>query len=1071
MARVVLFLASFCEISLFGDNMAMVTRKLANLVKFSPIPVTVLAIILYGLVFTFALFADELPDVPKDKDGLNLDRAYENLHKRLHNGLELTLVLSYDTIKEIFLHWHFRGTATWIRISLIDPSYTVFIDSALLQTNRATLHHQITTRPHPYISHANDDVRSYILSRLQPIASRHTHVQLSDDMVSNVSPRGLFRRNNILVKIEGTEPSIPNAKSNGVLFSCHYDSVILPACETAARTAVFFFNNGEEDRLNGAHALFEHPWANLTSAFINLEGAASGGRPLLFRSTSLGPTRSFLSSAVSHPLGNVLTADAFSRGVVRSATDYEIYARGIKGQVAGMAGLDIAFYKNRAYYHTPQDSIPGMGTGQGRKALWAMMETVRGAGLSLLNDDDMEGGEPAVYFDLCHKCHADDGIVLGRKLVLFSLHALFVTNVILLVIGPITILALFVWMLVVSQQLANLRSTALSREVGKWTKFKKLSTVILGWSRFWIALLIGAAVHFGLVLGYVKLNPYIVHSRPYAVLITFLTLAFLAIVFPLQVLPALLPSPPISQKLVIGLELYFFTWVLLVISTIAIQKRSIAGLYWVTVLNIAAWIASGVSLVEGVLREKQEGELVGEAIAEQEINGEGGDAARTLVRGILYEAPPEHGEEPSTEPRQEPEEIETEPTEITPLIHQHRRRSASGGEYVTVDVARDKAKVDEEYGWWILQMVVLVPLPALLLFQTELLHLNALMNTLVDGSGPATGEFLACSVEEKVVVLNIYPVYAGLSLLSLLIFIPVAPFAHKLHSSLTIVVTAILAVVLIVTWIAFPFTQEAPFKVYFQQRVELESPLSLSDGIRYVPPLSQVVTGTGDIVHAVTTLTGLRRYVDRLLIPELPSSWEKNVECLEEGLRPGLLTCKWEGNLLPSPGWNLSLGASSRSARNVPQFLDLKTTRLNAISAIISIKGANTRGCRLYFDKPITSYFVHDASESASSRSTASKMHLQPGYGMPSGGVKELRLWSRTWDRTFEVEVGWEEGDGSDVIEGRAACEWAEYASTAVSPNSSQIPALEEVKQFLPLWATLTKLTDGLMEASLKFSV
>ena len=43
------------------------------------------------------------------------------------------------------------------------------------------------------------------------------------------------------------------------------------------RTAVFLFNNGEEDGLNGAHAFLEHPWANLTTTFVNLEGAAAGG--------------------------------------------------------------------------------------------------------------------------------------------------------------------------------------------------------------------------------------------------------------------------------------------------------------------------------------------------------------------------------------------------------------------------------------------------------------------------------------------------------------------------------------------------------------------------------------------------------------------------------------------------------------------------------------------------------------------------------------------------------------------------------------------------------------------------
>ena len=163
---------------------------------------------------------------------------------------------------------------------------------------------QITTRPHPYISHANDDVRDYILSRLQPLADRHDYIHLSDDLSSNITYIAAkdhavyFEGTNVLLKIDGTEPSL-GTKPDGVLFSCHYDSVstapgatddgmgvatLLQMAELFAhpsrrprRTAIFFFNNGEEDQLNGAHAYFEHPWSNLTSTFINLEGAASGG--------------------------------------------------------------------------------------------------------------------------------------------------------------------------------------------------------------------------------------------------------------------------------------------------------------------------------------------------------------------------------------------------------------------------------------------------------------------------------------------------------------------------------------------------------------------------------------------------------------------------------------------------------------------------------------------------------------------------------------------------------------------------------------------------------------------------
>lgn len=63
-----------------------------------------------------------------------------------------------------------------------------------------------------------------------------------------------------------------------------------------------------------------------------------------------------------------------------------------------MDGLDFAFYKGRSKYHTKYDSIPG--THGGKKALWAMMEAVRGAGDALANNANTHGkGEDAIYFD------------------------------------------------------------------------------------------------------------------------------------------------------------------------------------------------------------------------------------------------------------------------------------------------------------------------------------------------------------------------------------------------------------------------------------------------------------------------------------------------------------------------------------------------------------------------------------------------------------------------------------------------------------------------------------------------
>ncbi len=134
---------------------------------------------------------------------------------------------------------------------------------------------QITAHPHPYNSHTNDRVRSYILERLQSMTQGYTFVHVDNDMRSNGSwasqKHGVyFEGSNILVKIDGTSSS----STGGVLFSAHFDSVSTAPGATddgmgvatllqlvnyfssnrMPRTAVFNINNGEEDWLNGAHA-------------------------------------------------------------------------------------------------------------------------------------------------------------------------------------------------------------------------------------------------------------------------------------------------------------------------------------------------------------------------------------------------------------------------------------------------------------------------------------------------------------------------------------------------------------------------------------------------------------------------------------------------------------------------------------------------------------------------------------------------------------------------------------------------------------------------------------------------
>jgi len=116
----------------------------------------------------------------------------------------------------------------------------------------------------------------------------------------------------------------------------------------------------------------------------------------------------------------------------------------------------------------------------------------------------------------------------------------------------------------------------------------------------------------------------------------------------------------------------------------------------------------------------------------------------------------------------------------------------------------------------------------------------------------------------------------------------------------------------------------------------------------------------------------------------------------------------------------------------------------------LSIRGTNTRNCRVYFDSaPVFSVSVRGATE-----------EVQANW--PTGStIRELRLWSREWDKTFEVGISWNTSE-SESLEGRVACEWAERAG---------IPALEEVEAFLPRWARVTKRTDGLLEGEKAFVI
>ena len=98
--------------------------------------------------------------------------------------------------------------------------------------------------------------------------------------------------------------------------------------------------------------------------------------------------------------------------------------------------------------------------------------------------------------------------------------------------------------------------------------------------------------------------------------------------------------------------------------------------------------------------------------------------------------------------------------------------------------------------------------------------------------------------------------------------------------------------------------------------------------------------------------------------------------------------------MLPAPGnWD---GWSSSD--KTTEYFNASVSRTGPSSARTMVKGRNTRLCRVYFEnQPILGYVVHPPDYVEEDKA------VQIGHGMSP--IKELLLWSWTWDREFVVDV------------------------------------------------------------------
>ncbi|KAH7117592.1 endoplasmic reticulum metallopeptidase 1 [Dendryphion nanum] len=911
---------------------------------------------------------------------------------------------------------------------------------------------QITRHYHPYNSRANDHVRKYLLSRVHDIiASRHLgsdRVQVIDDNISNVTFASVdttvyFEGTNIIVAIRGSEdkesffpasdtPLTPYraATNGGVLVNAHYDSVstgfgatddgvgIVTLLQLLSyfthddnwpkRTIVLLLNNGEEDFLNGAKAFMRHPISQLPHTFLNLEGAGAGGRATLFRSSDAEVTRFY--KQAQHPFGTVVSSDGFKKKLIRSETDYVVF----NGEL-GLRGLDVAFMEPRARYHTIEDSTRETSTNSVWHMLSASLATVSGlaadttaefSGTGRERTDgkvDAGTGSDAVWFD-----------ILGKAFVIFRLHTLFALNVTLLVVAPLTLIALTIG-------LSNADKHYLFARKKYIHSSDDDSPVHLnGWRgffRFPIAFSIATAVVVALAYLNVRVNPLIIYSSPYAVWSTMLSAWFVVAWFILRGASVMRPSA--LQRLHIHLWLFVGSWVLLVFATILAQNYQIAGGYFIMFYFAAVYFSTVISYIELFFLPKKA------TYAERFENNSRRNS----------EAPsrPLTGNTSNTRSEDRPI-LDDDATETTSLLRGDRRsfvRYGSRRQSVSEGTDREPRSNAPEAGdvypgeqeWssklpsslWFFQFLLLVPINVILVGQVALLLTSALVQTPADGNS----------------ALFIYIAFAALTVLLLA---PAGPFIHRFTYHIPTFLFFVCVGTVIYNLVAFPFSRDHRLKVYFLQHVDLD-------------------TGENQVA-----LTGLDGYVQSI-IKELPSAQGQSLNCTTPQIatRKELKKCAWDGlPAYPVPqlepkGFN-TCNNNTKNTTYHDTWLDYSIhSDKGANKATIRVVGRNTRGCRILFDTPMVDLAIDGGVSDP--RFNAVGKH----------GSRELRLWHREWDQPWNVSITWDR-EASSTPSGSIVCLWSDA-------NADAIPAFNELQHYLPVWAIATKLGDGLVEGSKRFKI
>ncbi|KAK6497140.1 hypothetical protein TWF506_004615 [Arthrobotrys conoides] len=902
----------------------------------------------------------------------------------------------------------------------------------------------ITKKYHPYNSRANDHVRSFLVDKINQIIEKNGNnkTEVIEDNYVNVLYTGrttvkiYFESLNVIVKVQGSGDF--EGVVGDVLVNAHYDSVstapgatddgvavvtVLGLIDyftqpnnTPRRDMYFLLNNGEEDYLNGAMAFTEHPLAKNCRIFLNLEGAGAGGRATLFRSTDAEVTKFF--KRAKYPFGSSLSGDAFKRGFIRSQTDYIIF----DGEL-GMRGLDLAFWQPRARYHTQWDSMAFTSI----NSLWHMFETSLSSLVGMAHDGSytfVPGSgrkHTGVWFDM-----------FGRGFAIFQISDTFIWSMCLLTITPFFIFGLF-YLLASSDKLYLLASSPKSN--GPLPPKLELAGCKGFWRPF-VAILFSTSAVVGTALLIAKVNPMIMYSSQEAIWVCLISLWIVTSWFSLKIANWWRPSAT-ARTWSIG-WISFIAWILLVVNAIAEDRLDVGGMYFTIFYYMATALALVLSLLDLFFLPPTS--HIYDSITHADPLED--DDHRSLIAPSVDNTNTLSPDDEESEPPNEQTSLLRDSSNLGRGRHIGRRPNSHGS--LSIGAASSLPTIEnneddepscssttlcasrqypgEQY-WsrylprytWLLQAIILIPVPVIITAQIALIVGTSIAQTGADGNNPITA----------------YILYAAFTTLILL---PLQPFLHRWTRHIPLFLFFVFVGTLLYLLLAFPFSWNNPLKVYFAQTVDLK-------------------TGENR-VH----LVGVSKYIKNIVGEHIPSAWAPgaNLECKDDPLRLGLQRCSWPGKM-PNvvPGYESKKWASV-NATSFGEKDGLKRVKLE-------VRAKNTRACRVNFEKNIQKWIKNvDIFDPTGKGKTVKHKSEGKDIGSP---VQQIRLWSREWGRGWDVVVEYEEHEDTKAGPvGVVECLWSDA-------NDGGIKALEEVKSYLPQWAVVSKLEDGLVIGEIPFAI